>query len=464
MSLHSFFLQFQCSTQDSACLHLSNFRICISQTTTTVTQHRVVFTQRFYTLLDILQTYAHCIRHLLLSLQIMRNELMQRRIEQTYSHRTARHCFKDTLKVRLLVRENLSQCLATSFSIFCQNHFTHCLNLFTFKEHVFCTAKTDTHRTEVTCNFRIMRSVRIGTYLQTGIFISQCHQFCKVTGKLGSFRLYLTIIYYTRTSVQRDVITFFQHHTVNFHRTCLIVNIQCTSTRHTAFTHTTGYHSSVRSHTSTGSQDTFGDSHTRQVLRRGLDTNHHHTFAGSMPFGSVISEEYNLTSCSTRRSRKTTSQDFCFFQSILVKYRVEQFIQLIRFNAHQGCLFVNHTLTKQIHSNLHHGSTRTFTVTCLEEPKLTFLNGELHVLHIFIVIFQFCLKRIQFVIDFRHSFFHRRIFCCTFFFAYSGQLSPTLGTDLSNLLRSTDTGYYVFTLRVNQVFTIEKVFTCSCVT
>ena len=39
------FFSFECSTQDGTCLHLCNFRISISQTATTVTQHRVMLTQ-----------------------------------------------------------------------------------------------------------------------------------------------------------------------------------------------------------------------------------------------------------------------------------------------------------------------------------------------------------------------------------------------------------------------------------
>ena len=331
---------------------------------------------------------------------------MQRRIKQTNGYRATSHCFKDTFEVFLLIWKNLSQCFPTSFCIFRQDHFTHCFDLFAFEEHVFCTAKADTYCTEVTCNFRIMRSVRIGTYLQTSIFISQCHQFGKVAGKLCSFRFYLTIIYYTCTSVQRDIVTFFQQHTINLYRTVFIINVQCTCTRYAAFTHTTSHNSRVRSHTATSRKNTFGNCHTGQVFWRSFDTHHHHTFTGSMPFGSVISKEYDLTGCSTRRSRKTTGQHFGFLQSILIEYRVEQFIKFIRFHAHQSSLFVDHTLTEQVHSNLYHSSTCTLTVTCLEEPEFTFLYGELHVLHIFIMIFQFSLKSIQFFIDFRHCFFH----------------------------------------------------------
>ena len=182
----------------------------------------------------------------------------------------------------------------------------------------------------------------------------------------------------------------------------------------------------MRSHTATSCQDTFGHSHTSKVFGRCFDTNHHHALTGSTPFSCIIGKEHNLTTSSTRRSRQTTSQHLSLFQSRLIKYRVKQLIKLIGFATHQSCLFVDHTLTKQIHSNLHHSSTRTLTVTCLEEPKFAFLYSELHILHIAIVVFKLRLQSIQFFIDFRHSLFHGRILGSTFFFADTCQFSPTL--------------------------------------
>lgn len=105
---------------------------------------------------------------------------------------------------------------------------------------------------------------------------------------------------------------------------------------------------------------------------------------------------------------------------------MKQLIQFVRLATFQSSLLINHTLTEQIHSNLHHSSTRTFSVTSLKEPKFTFLYGELHILHITIVIFQLSLQSIQFLINFRHSFFHRWILGSTLLFTDTSQLSPTL--------------------------------------
>ena len=126
-------------------------------------------------------TNAHSVRHFLLSLQIMRNKFVQRRIEQTNSYRTTFHSLEDTLKVSLLVRQYLGQSLATSFRIFCEDHLTHSFNFFTFKKHMFRTAKTDTYSTKVASYAGIMGSICIGTYLKFRILISQIHQFSKIS-------------------------------------------------------------------------------------------------------------------------------------------------------------------------------------------------------------------------------------------------------------------------------------------
>ena len=393
----------------------------------------------------------------------MRNKLVQRRVKQTNSHRTTLHSLEDTLEVSLLIWQNLSQCLATSFRIFRQNHFTHGFDFLTLKEHVFRTAKTDSYRTEITCHLSIMRSIRIGAYLQSRIFISQLHQLGKITGKLGCFCFHLSFINLTGATVQGNEISLFQYHTVHFNRTGFIVDVQCSGTGHTTLTHATSHNSSVRCHAATCGQDTIGNSHTCQIFRRSFYTHHHHALTAGMPFGSIFGKEHNLSASCTRRSRKAASQNLGLLQSRLVKHRVKQFIQLIGFATQQSRLFVNHTLMQQVGGNLHHSRAGTLAVTCLEEPEFTFLYGELHVLHISIMVFQLGLQSIQFLIYFGHCLFHRRIFGRTFFFTHTGKFGPTLRTDNSDLLRSTDTGHNVFTLRVNQIFAVEEVFARSSI-
>ena len=183
-----------------------------------------------------------------------------------------------------------------------------------------------------------------------------------------------------------------------------------------------------------------------------------------MPLLSIVCMEYNLTASSTWRSRETLSDDLSLRESQLIEYRMQKFIEFLWLTAQDSSLLINHTLVEEVHGNLHHGGTCTLTVTGLEEPEFAFLYGELHILHIVIVVLQLILESVEFLIELRHSLFHRRILGSTLLFRDTCTLSPALRTDLRNLLWSTDTGYHVLTLCIDKILTIEEILTITSVT
>ena len=125
-----------------------------------------------------------------------------------------------------------------------------------------------------------------------------------------------------------------------------------------------------------------------------------------MPSLSIVSMEYNLTAGCTWRSRQTLCDNLGVHESLLVEYRMEQLVEFLRLAAHDGSLLVNHTLVQEVDGNLHHSGTSTLTVTCLEEPELAFLYGELHILHVVIVVFELVLYFIELCVDLWHSLLH----------------------------------------------------------
>ena len=136
----------------------------------------------------------------------------------------------------------------------------------------------------------------------------------------------------------------------------------------------------------------------------------------------------------------------------------------MRFAAKNSFFLGNNAFANKVHSDLHHSCSGTFTVTGLQEPEFAFLYGELHVLHIAVVVLKLLLNTVEFFIQFWHSLFHRRILACTLSLADTLQFSPTTATFKCDLLRGTDTGYNVLTLCINKIFTIEQILTCGGVT
>ena len=139
---------------------------------------------------------------------------------------------------------------------------------------------------------------------------------------------------------------------------------------------------------------------------------------------------------------------------------MQQFIQLIGFNPHHGCLVVDLAFTQQVNRDFQHRSTGTFAVAGLQQPQFSILNGELDILHILVVAFQFFLDFHQLGIGFWHRLFEGGEFGRAIFFGYVLQFGPTSRSDFGNLLRGTNTGNHIFALGVDQVFSDKHVLSC----
>ena len=89
-------------------------------------------------------------------------------------------------EVSLLIWEQLSECLLTTFNGIRENHLTHSNNLLVIEEHVLCTSQTDTLCTECTSYLSIVWCVSIGTHLKLGVFVAEIHELLEVARKLSS--------------------------------------------------------------------------------------------------------------------------------------------------------------------------------------------------------------------------------------------------------------------------------------
>ena len=140
-----------------------------------MTHHWVELVERCDDSLNIFNALALCVSKLLDVLFLSRNKLVERWVKETDCYRTALKCLIKSLKVILLIRKNL---LKSSFSLFncvCANHFTECSNSVLFKEHMLCTAETDTLSTKLSCLLSISRSISICTNLKCSELVSPAH-------------------------------------------------------------------------------------------------------------------------------------------------------------------------------------------------------------------------------------------------------------------------------------------------
>ena len=187
---------------------------------------------------------------------------------------------------------------------------------------MLCTTEADTYSSETACNFSIMWSISIGTYLKMCVFAAQIHQSCKIIAEFCCLRRNFTFVNVAVCTIQRDIVTFFQNLAINFNDTFFIVNIYSTCTANATFTHTSSNHCCVARHTSTSCQDTFRLGHTCKIFRTSFKTNEDDFMSIMMPLFCIISKEYDLTTSCTRTCREATCKLFCLTQCFPIEYWV----------------------------------------------------------------------------------------------------------------------------------------------
>ena len=121
---------------------------------------------------------------------------------------------------------------------------------------------------------------------------------------------------------------------------------------------------------------------------------------------------------------------------LIVNGRIEDTFNIARLNTHNRFFFGDKSFIYHIDGHSERSGRRTLTGTALEHIEFTFFYGELHILHIFVVVFQKSADFAELIIGFFIFFFK-----------------------LGEFNRRTDTRNDVFTLRIKEVIAVEYVFT-----
>ena len=213
--------------------------------------------------------------------------------------------------------------------------------------------------------------------------------------------------------------------------------------RDAAGAHAAGDDSSVAGHTAANGQDTLGDLHADDVLGAGLETDQDDLLPGivlDLLLG-VLSREDDAAAGRSRRSGQALTNCLGSLQGSGIELRVQQGVELLGLNAQDSGLFIDNALVHQVAGDLQSSLGGTFAVTGLQHEELAILDGELHVLHIFVVVLEAGCDLNELIVDLGH-----------------------LLMQLADGRRSTDTGDDVLALGVDQVLAHQLLLAGSGVT
>ena len=188
-------------------------------------------------------------------------------------------------------------------------------------------------------------------------------------------------------------------------RKCLVrlVHNNIAAAGYAACTHTARDNRRMRRHAAANREYALRMSHALNILGACLKTYKDNLFFPVGPLYRVLSREYDTAACSTRRSRQRCGNGLCVLESCRFKLRVQECVKLLRIYHHDGFLFSYHAFIDEVACYFERCGCRALTVTRLKHVKLLVFYGELHVLHISIVLFKLLADVYELRVGFRHN-------------------------------------------------------------
>ena len=113
----------------------------------------------------------------------VRQELVQRRIEQPDRHRQALHDLEQLGEVAALHRQQLGERGAAALLVVGQDHLAHRADAVGLEEHVLGAAEPDALGAELQRDARVVRRVGVGAHLQLAHAVGPAHQRGELAGQ-----------------------------------------------------------------------------------------------------------------------------------------------------------------------------------------------------------------------------------------------------------------------------------------
>ena len=407
---------------------MAEHRVLLVELAEACTQRGRIYVQRLSQLVD---------------LQVaVRQELVQRRIEQADRHGQARHDLEQPDEVLPLHRQDLPKCRAPAFLVLRHDHLAHGHDPVRLEEHVLGAAEADALRTEFARLLGVGRRVGIGADLHAAKAVRPLHERAEIAGQLRLEHLHRALDDAAVGAVDGDDLAFLERHAARGKRALLKVDADRAGARDARPAHAARNHGRVARHAAASGQDAGSRVHAVDVLGARLVAHENDRMAlVPEPLG-VVRREDDLAASGTRRGGKPLRDDFELGRG--VDGRVQELVELRRLDAEHGLLFGDQPFARHVDRNLQRRGCGALAVAALEHPELAFLDGELHVLHVAVMVLQRVADAFELREGFRHDRFERRLVAA----AFDARL-------LGDGLRRPDACHHVLALRVHQELAIE---------
>ena len=200
----------------------------------------------------------------------VRQEFVQRRIEQADGDRPPAHDLEQLDEIAALHRQQLGERRAARLLVVGEDHLAHRLDAVLVEEHVLGAAEPDAFGAEAHGGLGVGRRVGIGAHAELAHLVGPADQRGKFAGELRLDHVDLAGEHLAGRAVDGDEVALFERLAAGGHGLRGVIDAQRAGAGDAGLAHAARNHGGVRGHAAAGGEDAFGGVHAVDVLRRGL--------------------------------------------------------------------------------------------------------------------------------------------------------------------------------------------------
>src|SRR5579871_3386285 len=207
-------------------------------------------------------------------------------------------------------------------------------------------------------------------------------------------------------TVERNPVASFKSLTFHAHLARLFIHRDVAGSGDAAFPHAARDDSGVARHATARSKNASRNFHAMNVFWCGFSPNQNDGVLGrAVPrlLDGFVGSENNLTHSGAGRCGKS-SREYFYFRSLFIEPRNQKVIKLVWFDTEDRLFFGDKSFVYHLNRYAHGSASSALAIAGLQHVELAFLNGELEILHVAVVLFETGGDVTQLLIDRRHDF------------------------------------------------------------
>ncbi|MNQ73274.1 hypothetical protein D3C85_880010 [compost metagenome] len=375
----------------------------------------------------------------------VRDELVQRRVQQADRHRQTGHDGEQVGEVGLLEGRDLGQGDAAALLVVGQDHLAHGGDAGLVEEHVLGARQADALGAEAARGLGVQRGLGVGADLQATHAVGPGHQGLEVARQFRLDHGHGAVQHLALAAVDGDDLAGLEGAAARGEGPGLLIDRDFTGAGDARTPHAARHHGRVAGHAAARRDDAARRVHAVDVLGRGFLADQDDGVADLRQALGLVGVEDDLAGGRAGRGRQARRHHGA--GGVGVQGRVQQLIKRGGLDPRHGLFLRDDAFGGQIDGDLQRRLGRALAVAGLQHPQTALLDRELDVLHVAVVAFQPPDHVDELGEDDRHGLFHRR-----------GGLAHFLAARLGQGLRRADARDHVLALGVDQELAVQLGF------